>query len=92
MGHRVHPRDAGDSRGLPKLAVPVVMLHGGKDYQVPISNVEYVRAQLAAAGKGNLFEPLVFPEYNHFIPWEHPEAVEGAIRTVSDRLSKRPGH
>jgi pimeloyl-ACP methyl ester carboxylesterase len=77
---------------LPKLAVPVVMLHGGKDYQVPISNVEYLRAQLAAAGRGNLFEPLVFPEYNHFIPWEHPEAVEAAIRIVSDRLSQRPGH
>ncbi len=77
---------------LRELAVPVIMLHGGKDYQVPISNVEYMRAQLAAAGKGNLFEPLVFPEYNHFIPWEHPEAVEAAIRIMSDRLSKRPGH
>jgi pimeloyl-ACP methyl ester carboxylesterase len=77
---------------LPKLAVPVVMLHGAKDYQVPISNVEYVRTQLATAGKGNLFAQLIFPEYNHYIPWEHPEAVEAAIRIVSDRLSKRFGH
>jgi pimeloyl-ACP methyl ester carboxylesterase len=76
---------------LPKLTVPVVMLHGGADYQVPISNVEYLRAQLAAAGKGHLFEPLVFPEYNHFIPWEHPEAVETAIRMVTDRVSQRSG-
>lgn len=74
---------------LPKLAGPVVMLHGGKDYQVPVSNVEYVRAQLASAGKGHLFEPLIFPEYNHYIPWEHPEAVEAAIRMVTDRLSQR---
>lgn len=36
---------------LPKLAVPVVMLHGGKDYQVPIANVEYLRTRLAAAGR-----------------------------------------
>jgi pimeloyl-ACP methyl ester carboxylesterase len=74
---------------LAKLAVPVVMLHGGKDYQVPVSNVEYLRAQLANAGKANLFEPLIFPDYNHFIPWEHPEAVEAAIRMVTDRLSQR---
>lgn len=77
---------------LPKLAVPVVMLHGGKDWQVPISNVAYLQAQLTAAGKSDLFEPLVFPDYNHFIPWEHPEAVEAAIRMVSDHVSQRPGH
>lgn len=76
---------------LPKLAVPVVMLHGGKDYQVPLSNVEYMRTQLTSAGKGHLFEPLIFPEYNHFIPWEHPEAVEAAIHLMTDRLSQRSG-
>jgi len=43
----------------------------------------YLPTQLAAAGKSNLFEPLVFPDYNHFIPWEHPDAVEAAIRMVT---------
>lgn len=76
---------------LPKLAVPVVMLHGGKDHQVPVSNVEYVRTRLTNAGRGNLFEQLIFPEYNHFIPWEHQDAVEAAIRMVTDRLSQRSG-
>jgi pimeloyl-ACP methyl ester carboxylesterase len=76
---------------LPKLAVPVVMLHGGKDYQVPISNVEYLRTRLAAAGNGSLFEPLIFPEYNHYIPWEHSDAVGAAIRMVIDRLRQRSG-
>ncbi len=76
---------------LPQLAVPVVMLHGGKDSQVPVANVDYLRAQLAAAGKGNQFEPLVFPEYNHFIPWEHPDAVAAALRVVTDRVSQRSG-
>ena len=73
---------------LSKIAVPVVMLQGGKDRQVPVSNVDYLRAQLATAGKSNLFEQLVFPDYNHFIPWKHPEAVEAAIRMVTDRLSR----
>jgi len=56
---------------LPRLAVPVVMLHGRKDRQVPVANVDYLRGELAAAGKTNLFDQLVFPDYNHFIPWEH---------------------
>ena len=73
---------------LPALAVPVVMLHGGKDHQVPVANVDYLRTQFAAAGKTNLFDQLVFPNYNHFIPWEHPDAVEAAIRMITDRLSR----
>lgn len=73
---------------LSALAVPVVMLHGGKDRQVPVANVDYLRAQLAAADKTNLFGQIVFPEYNHFIPWEHPDAVEAAIRMVTDRLNR----
>jgi len=73
---------------LSKIAVPVVMLQGGKDRQVPVSNVDYLRAQLATAGKSNLFEQLVFPDYNHFIPWEHPDAVEAAIRIVTNRLNR----
>jgi len=73
---------------LSKIAVPVVMLQGGKDRQVPVSNVDYLRAQLATAGKSDLFEQLVFPDYNHFIPWEHPDAVEAAIRIVTNRLNR----
>jgi pimeloyl-ACP methyl ester carboxylesterase len=67
-------------------SVPVVMLHGGNDHQVPVANVEYLHAQFAAAGKTNLFGQLVFPRYNHFIPWEHPAAVEAAIRELTNRL------
>ena len=73
---------------LSALGVPVVVLHGSKDRQVPVANVDYLRAQLAAAGKTNLFSQIVFPDYNHFIPWEHPDAVEAAIRMVTDYLSR----
>jgi len=73
---------------LSALEVPVVMLQGGKDRQVPVANVDYLRDRFADAGKTNLFDQLVFPDYNHFIPWKHPEAVEAAIRRVTDRLSR----
>jgi len=55
---------------------------------VPVANVDYLRAQLAAAGKTNLFDQLVFRDYNHFIPWEHPDAAEAAIRMATDCLSR----
>jgi pimeloyl-ACP methyl ester carboxylesterase len=72
---------------LSALAVPIVMLQGGRDRQVPVANVDYLRARLAVAGKTNLFDQIVFPDYNHFIPWEHPEVVEAAIRMVTGRPS-----
>jgi pimeloyl-ACP methyl ester carboxylesterase len=71
---------------LTSLSVPVVMLHGDRDRQVPVANVAWLRGQLAADGKAGLFDALVFPEYNHFIPWEHPDAVEAALRKLTDRL------
>ena len=72
---------------LAALAVPVVMLHGGKDHQVPVANVDYLRAQFSAAGRTNLFDQLVFSGYNHFIPWQHPDAIEAAIRRVTGRFN-----
>ena len=67
---------------VPGLQVPVVMLHGGRDQQVPVANVAFLRAQLAAVGRTNLFRELVFPDYTHFIPWEHPDAVEQALQEL----------
>jgi pimeloyl-ACP methyl ester carboxylesterase len=72
------------------LKVPVVMLHGGKDRQVPVANVSYLRQQFADARHTNLFIPMVFPGYNHFIPWEHPEAVEAALVELTNRLAQFP--
>jgi len=71
---------------LASLNVPVIMLHGNRDRQVPVANVAWLRAQLATAGKANLFDALVYPDYNHFIPWEHPDAVQAALRKLTDRL------
>ncbi len=71
------------------LSVPVVMLHGQLDKQVPIANVNYLREQLGAAGKTNLFDALIYSNYNHFIPWEHPDAVEAALKDVTTRATFR---
>jgi pimeloyl-ACP methyl ester carboxylesterase len=73
---------------VPTLSVPVVMLHGERDRQVPVANVAFLRAELALAGKTNLFGELVFPEYTHFIPWEHPDAVASALAAVTDRIGR----
>jgi pimeloyl-ACP methyl ester carboxylesterase len=75
---------------LAALTVPVLMLHGMKDQLVPVANVEYLRNQLAAAGKTNLFDQLVFPDYDHFIPWEHPDAVESAIKKLITDIQQQP--
>lgn len=77
-------------RRLPGLAVPVVMLHGARDRQVPVANVDYLRSQLAMAGKTNLFEGLVFSRYDHFIPWEHPDAVQAALQLLTTRAASAP--
>ena len=75
---------------LPQLTVPVLMLHGVKDDHVPVANVDYLRAQLAAAGKPGLFDKLIFPDYNHFIPWQHPDAVAQAVSMMTNRLAAVP--
>lgn len=64
------------------------MVHGAKDRLVPVANVNFLKSELARAGKEDLLQDLVFPGYNHFIPWKHPEAVEQAIGMVARRLSE----
>ncbi len=67
---------------LPNLAVPVVMLHGDRDPLVPVENVAWLEQQLAGAGKTHLFAKIILPGVNHFIPWEHPDAVERGVRLL----------
>lgn len=66
----------------PKLSVPVVMLHGDLDPQVPVENVAWLENQLEVLGKTNLFAKIILPSVNHFIPWEHPIEVEHALHQL----------
>jgi pimeloyl-ACP methyl ester carboxylesterase len=68
------------------LAVPVVTVHGGKDHLVPVANVQYLETQLRAAGKEHLLTSRTYPEFNHFIPWEHPDVVNAAIQELVQSL------
>lgn len=77
---------------LPRLRTPVVMLHGGLDRQVPVANVAYLRQKLDGLGKRDLFQQLVFADYTHFIPWEHPDAVAEAIGMAMERAREVPDH
>ena len=74
---------------LPRLAVPVVMLHGDQDELVPVQNVDWLEKQLAVEGKTNLFAKIILPGVNHFIPWEHPEAVERAIGVLNSMTTNQ---
>jgi pimeloyl-ACP methyl ester carboxylesterase len=74
---------------LPSLRVPVVMLHGDVDPLVPIQNVDWLKNQLALAGKSKLFASIVLPGVNHFIPWEHPDEVAKAIGKLNDMATER---
>jgi pimeloyl-ACP methyl ester carboxylesterase len=75
---------------LSALGVPVLMVHGLRDQQVPPTNVDFLRQCLESAGKSTLLETLILPEADHFIPWEHPEAVETALRRMTERIRATP--
>lgn len=75
---------------LAKLLVPVVMLHGDRDPLVPVENVAWLERQLTTLGKTNQFAKIILPGVNHFIPWEHPDAVERGIRQL-DQMANLAG-
>ena len=75
---------------LPTLAVPVVMLHGDHDPLVPVENVAWLQAQLAALGKSAQFAKIILPGVNHFIPWQHPADVRRAIGLLVKMASAQP--
>jgi pimeloyl-ACP methyl ester carboxylesterase len=75
---------------LSQLHRPVIMVHGIKDGLVPVANVDFLECELGRVGKTNLFSKIIIPEYNHFIPWEHPEVVRTAIgRLLEDPVASR---
>jgi len=76
-------------KSLPRLSVPVVMLHGDRDPLVPVENVAWLEQKLAGLGKTNLFAKIILPGVNHFIPWEHPDAVERSIQLLAKMVANQ---
>lgn len=64
---------------LPKLNCPLLLLHGTKDEQVPVENVEAIQLRLEAVGKKDFFAARVYPGWNHFLPWGQAETVNAEL-------------
>lgn len=75
---------------LPRLARPVLMLHGDQDREVPVANVSYLARALARHGKADLFQAKVQAGVNHYIPWQHPRLLADAVAEMQARLPARP--
>lgn len=73
---------------LPRLARPVLMLHGDQDREVPVANVAYLEGALARLGKSAWFDKQVLPGVNHYIPWTLPGELDGAVLRLRARVSK----
>ena len=71
---------------LPRLRAPVLMLHGGRDREVPVANVAYLERELARLGKSSYFGKQVYPDVNHYIPWTQPRLLDEAVRELRSRL------
>jgi pimeloyl-ACP methyl ester carboxylesterase len=67
---------AGD---LAAMYLPVIMVQGTADNLVPASNVDYLRAQMAATPAAIMIEGA-----DHFLPWSHPNLLAQALECLLD--------
>lgn len=67
---------------LGEIAVPVTILHGTADTLVPVANVPFMQAHFVHAAP---LRTKLLPGQNHFLPWEHRPAVEGALAALLAR-------
>lgn len=61
---------------LPKIAVPVLIVHGTKDDLVPVANVPFMQARLTGA---RCVKTVLLEGQNHFLPWNSIAVVRQAI-------------
>lgn len=58
-----------------KIHCPVIVLQGEKDTLVPAGNAEFAKKMLVNAP----IETQMYPELNHFIPWNNPQIIKQAV-------------
>lgn len=68
---------------LRELALPVVVIQGGKDRLVPPANADYVEDVMTRAR----VDVRRYPELNHFIPWTRPELIRQAVVDLDKALT-----
>lgn len=64
------------ARLLPKIAAPVLIVHGTKDDLVPVANVPFMQARLMGA---RCVKTELLEGQNHFLPWNSTAVVRQAI-------------
>ena len=57
------------------MEVPVVHIHGTKDFLAPISNIKFSEDHIPE----HLLETIVLQDVNHFLPWSHYDLVKEVI-------------
>jgi len=67
------------------ITCPVVVIQGKKDDLVSPANADFAKKMLVSAASVNF---ILKEDMNHFVPWQHPELIRGAIL---DLLKYRAG-
>jgi pimeloyl-ACP methyl ester carboxylesterase len=62
-----------------KIHCPVWIIHGDKDTFVPVSNADYAKKKLTAAGKVEL---KILPGARHFIVWEQYNEIKAVLMSL----------
>lgn len=83
MVEAMHAHSAADV--LPKIDVPVLLLHGNKDPFTPLVVAKDMEAAIPDA------RLVVFEGGSHTLPIEHPEEVDTEVSTFLRRLDLGPG-
>jgi pimeloyl-ACP methyl ester carboxylesterase len=65
---------------LRRITAPVTIVHGTRDTLVPYANADYMAPRFTGAAKVSL---VTLKGQNHFLPWEHRDVLEAAIRELA---------
>ena len=64
--------------GQPAISVPTINLHGAADGVGPVEAVDRDVGRFTGR-----YERRIVPGAGHFLPWEAPEALVGALRDLA---------
>jgi pimeloyl-ACP methyl ester carboxylesterase len=64
---------------LPRIACPVIVVHGRKDALVPFAEVDYARRMFPASR----LRVIELPDGDHFLPWDAVDTVRTAIASLT---------
>ncbi|MEQ9297116.1 MAG: alpha/beta hydrolase [Cyclobacteriaceae bacterium] len=63
------------------ITVRTILIHGEDDDLVPVENAQFARSKM----NPDILTVQIFPEVNHFIPWNQPQLIYQAIDELLDQ-------